>query len=99
MVELDDKVWEKIHKDADDNRQIRIIINILIAVLITITLYFTVGTRIINLHMQRKQAELQCEIDIMNARNAVKIREIESEGMTIEEYLKWCEIRKKDAGK
>lgn len=92
MVQLDEELYNKIKKDADDNRQIRSIIQWIVGLIIFLVLYFTAGRHLLNIQIQKTQAAADREIAILQAQNTVRIREIESEGLTSEEYLKWYKV-------
>lgn len=92
MVQLDEELYNKIKKDADDNRQIRSIIRWIIGLIIFLVLYFTAGQHLLNIQVQKAQAAADREMAILQAQINVRIREIESEGLTTEEYLKWYKI-------
>ena len=92
MVQLDEELYNKIKKDADDNRQIRSIIQWIIGLIIFLVLYFTAGQHLLNIQIQKAQAGADREIAVLKAQNTVRIREIESEGLTTEEYLQWYRV-------
>jgi hypothetical protein len=92
MKELTDTDYAKLVKDADDNRGVLFIVKCTMALVLIMVLYFTVGQRIVNTWFESYHERVKCEIAVMQARNDVLIREIQSEGMTTEEYLKWYEI-------
>ena len=92
MVQLDEELYNKLKKDADDNRQIRSIFRWVVGLIIFLVLYVTVGQYLLNIQVQKAQAAADREIAILQAQNNVRIREIESEGLTTEEYLKWYEV-------
>ena len=92
MKELTDTDYAKLVKDADDNRGVIFIVKCICALIITLVLYFTIGQRIINTWFESYNEQVKCDIAVMRARNDVLIREIQSDGMTTEEYLKWYEI-------
>ena len=92
MKELSETDYAQLIKDADDNRSIMFIVRCIMALVIALVLYFTIGQRIVNTWLESYNERAKCEIAVMRARNDVLIREIQSEGMTTEEYLKWYEI-------
>ena len=92
MKELTDTDYAKLTKDADDNRSIMFIVKCTVALVVALVLYFTIGQRVVNTWFESYNEQVKCEIAVMRARNDVLIREIQSEGMTTEEYLKWYEI-------
>lgn len=92
MIQLDNETYEKLKKDADDNRQIRSIVQWVIGLIIFAILYFTAGQHFINIQIQKSQAAAERELAVLQAQTAVRVREIESEGMTVEEYLNWYSI-------
>ena len=50
----------------------------------------------LELDIQRRQMELQCQMAIVKAENNVEVREIESKGMELDDYIKWLNAREKD---
>ena len=94
MVELNDEVYAKLTKDANDNKQLVRIARIVAIVVIFLLFFFTWGKSMIDLDIQRRRIDLECQEAIVKAENNVRVREIESSGMKIEDYLKWLEIRK-----
>lgn len=95
MIQIEDDVYEKLKKDADDNKQIRHIIHVILAALI-FTLFMVIwGSQLIDLDIQRRTAELQANTAITMAETNRRVMEIESEGMTKTEYFKWLEVRNK----
>ena len=92
MKELTDTDYAKLVKDADDNQSIIFIVRCIMVLVVVLVLYFTIGQRIANTWFESYNEQVKCEIAVMRARNDVLIREIQSEGMTTEEYLKWYEI-------
>ena len=93
MVEVEDNIYEKLKKDANDNRAILRIARTICIFLFIVILLFIYGTRLIDISLEKYRAAVKQEIAIEEANNNVRIREIESSGMTTEEYLKWLEIR------
>ena len=93
MVELNDEVYAKLTKDANDNKQLVRIARIVAIVVIFLLFFFTWGKSMIDLDIQRRRIDLECQEAIVKAENNVRVREIESSGMKIEDYLKWLEIR------
>ena len=93
MVELNDEVYAKLTKDANDNKQLVRIARIVAIVVVFLLFFFTWGKGMIDLDIQRRQIDLECQEAITRAENNVQVREIESSGMEIKDYLKWLEIR------
>ena len=93
MVELNDEVYAKLTKDANDNKQLVRIARITAIVIIFLLFFFTWGKSMIDLDIQRRRIDLECQEAIVRAENNVRVKEIESSGMKIEDYLKWLEIR------
>ena len=93
MVELNDEVYAKLTKDANDNKQLVRIARIAAIVVIFLLFFFTWGKSMIDLDIQRRRIDLECHEAIVRAENNVRVRDIESSGMKIEDYLKWLEIR------
>lgn len=95
MIQIEDADFAKLKKDANDNRQIRLIAQWIIGLIIFLVLYATAGQQLLNIQIQKAQAAADREIAVLQAQNTVRIREIESEGLTTEEYLKWYRIYRK----
>lgn len=93
MVQIEDEIYTKLKKDADDNRQIVRIARIVAAVIIFCILFMSWGTRLIDLDIQRRTAEMQTQIALNQADTNRQIMAIESEGLTKEEYFRWLEVR------
>lgn len=94
MVQIEDEIYDKLKKDADDNRQIVRIVRAIIVVIIFCILFFSWGIRLIDLDIQRRTAELQTQIALTQAETNKQIMTIESEGLTTDEYFKWLNARK-----
>ena len=93
MTTLDDEVYSKLLKDANDNKQLVKIAWAVVTLIIFLVLFIFWGKPMIDISIQQKRVEVECEIAIVQAENAVRVREIESAGMKTEDYLKWLEIR------
>ena len=93
MVQIEDEIYTKLKKDADDNRQIVRIARLVLAVIIFCILFMSWGTRLIDLDIQRRTAEMQTQIALNQADTNRQIMAIESEGLTKEEYFRWLEVR------
>lgn len=92
-VELTQREYSKLKKDADDNRQIVRIVIIISVVLLILVGYFTYGRKATDLFLERQKAAMQNELIIEKAKANVVAREIEQNGMSNEEYFKWLEVR------
>ena len=92
MVQLPDEEYQKLKHDADDNNSIRFIVKCIVGLIVALTLYFTVGVRILNTWVGYYQDSVQCRVEEMRARNDVLIREIQSSGMEMDDYLEWYKI-------
>lgn len=95
MVELEDDVYAKLQKDANDNRQVVNVTKWLVILVMFFVIFFSWGRKIINFDVQRRQAELDCQIALIKAENNVEIREIESSGIDFDDYIKWLIATKK----
>ncbi len=93
MIQIEDEVYSKMKKDADDNKQIVRIIRTVAAVIIFCILFFTWGTRLIDLDIQRRTDEMRSAVAVEQAKTNKQILSIESEGLTMDEYLKWLSVR------
>lgn len=96
MIEINEEDYKKLIKDANDNRSIikGLIIIIIGIVLIISTVNFS--GKLASIIFQQYEANVQMQIALDEAENDVRIRKIESEGLTTEEYLKWLEVRNKE---
>ena len=94
MVQIEDEIYAKLKKDADDNRQIVHIIRAVAVVIIFCILFFSWGIKLIDLDIQRRTAELQTQIALSQAETNKRVMAIEGEGLTIDEYVKWLNARK-----
>lgn len=91
MIQLDDEKYQKLVKDADDNRQIVKIAWSVLATIIFLLIYFTCLLPIINIGIDQTRANMKQQIDIINAANIQ--REIKSSGLSTEDYFRWLEIQ------
>lgn len=80
MVELPDDKYKQLVKDADDNRSIRSITRWMVLFLLFIVFMLSYGCHAIDMQKQRDNAYVQ-----------VEVRDIQSQGMTHEEYIEWLE--------
>lgn len=92
-VELTQREYSKLKKDANDNRQIVRIVIIVSVVLLILVGYFAYGRKATDLFLERQKAAMQNELIIEKAKANVVAREIEQDGMSNEEYFKWLEVR------
>lgn len=93
-MQIEDEVFAKLKKDADDNRQIVHIVRAIAAVIIFCILFFSWGLRLIDLDIQRRSAELQTQMALTQAETNKRVMAIESEGLTTDEYFNWLNARK-----
>ena len=96
MVQLEDEVYAKLKKDADDNRQIVAIVRWVVIAIIFLSTFFFWGKQILDMDIRRRQMELECQLAITKAENNVEVRKIESEGMDLDDYILWLNAREKD---
>ena len=95
MVQMEDEVYEKLKKNADDNLQVKKIIRLIISVIVLLVLYFGVISKIIDVQIKKYDAQIQQEVAVIQAETNVKVREIESSGMSMDDYIRWLDIQKK----
>lgn len=93
---VDDAEFQKLRKDADDNRQIVFIVKLVVSLIIFCILFFSWGVRLIDLDIQRRTAEMQDQIELQQARVNKEVMRIESIDMSNEDYFKWLEVRNHD---
>ena len=96
MIQLDDAVYAKLKKDADDNRQIIGIMRITLLSIILLIAFFCWGRPMLDLDIQKRQANMEREIALTNAETNAEIREIESKGLSFDDYICWLNAREKD---
>lgn len=96
MINLEDDIYKKLVKDANDNKQLVRIAWAVVSLVVFIVLFIFWGKPIIDMDVRRRQVDLECEIAIVQAENAVRVREIESAGMKTEDYLKWLDIQERN---
>ncbi len=95
MVHIEEQDFNKMKKDADDNRQIIRIVRYAAFLIVFLFIFFSWGYRLLDLDIQRRQSELQCQMAIEQAKNNVEIKEIESYGMSFDDYIRWLNAREK----
>lgn len=95
MVQMEDEVYEKLKKNADDNLQVKKIIRLIVSVIVLLVLYFGVISKIIDVQIKKYDAQIQQEVAVIQAETNVKVREIESSGMSMDDYIRWLDIQKK----
>lgn len=83
MVELPDDKYQQLVKDADDNRAIRTIARWMVFILLFVIFMLSYGCHAIDMQKQRDNARVQ-----------VEVRDIQSQGMSHEEYIEWLEASK-----
>lgn len=96
MVEIEEEVLEKLKKDAADNNSIVKLAKIIALFILGVIIVFIYGTRLIDISLEQYRANVECQIAITKAENNVRIREIESAGMSTEDYLRWLEATSND---
>ena len=87
QVQLENKVYEKLKHDADDNKAIIKIVKWVCILLIFLVCHVGFGNRLINMCLDR-----------LEAHNTVYIRNVEMADMSTEDYLKWYEIKSSSSG-
>lgn len=93
MVEINDADYKQLVKDANDNKTMVKIARWIVGLIVFLVIFFSWGTKLIDLDVQRRTIELQNRMEIKQAETNRQIFSIESEGMTKEEYFKWLEVR------
>lgn len=93
MVEINDADYKQLVKDANDNKQMVKIARWIVGLIVFLVIFFSWGTKLIDLDIQRRTTELQNQMALTQAETNRQIFSIESEGMTKEEYFKWLEVR------
>ena len=96
MVEVEEEVLEKLKKDANDNNAIVRLAKIIALLVLGVIIVFIYGTRLIDISLEQYRASVECQIEITKAENNVHIREIESAGISTEDYLRWLEVTSND---
>jgi len=95
MVQLDDTAYTKLKKDADDNNQLLRLIRMGLIFLAFVIVFVTWGTKYLDVQIQAREAQIRSEAIVIEAQANKRAREIESAGLTNEEYFKWLEVRNK----
>lgn len=93
MVQLEDADFAKLKKDADDNKQVVAIVRWIAFIIAFLFIFFCWGKPLLELDIQRRQVEIQCQMAIVKAKNNVEVREIESKGMELDDYIRWLNAR------
>ena len=93
MVQIEDELYNKLKNDADDNKTIVRIIRVIVCFIIFCILFFNWGGKLIDLDIQRRNAELQNQIALEQAETNKHVMSIESEGLTTNEYFEWLRVR------
>lgn len=93
MVEVEETVYEKLLKDANDNRAVLRIARIIAVSIVCLAFLFIFVSKYVDISLETYRAEVRNSVAIMDAKTTVQIREIESEGMTTEQYLKWLAVK------
>ena len=93
MVQLDDEQYQKLVKDADDNRQMVRIARYILITILAIILYFTYISPLLQIHVSMVRERAEQSLALSEANNNVRIMQIESEGLTTEEYFTWLKLR------
>lgn len=96
LIQLDDAVYAKLKKDADDNRQIIGIMRVVLLTIVLLIAFFCWGRPMLDLDIQKRQANTQREIALIEAETNTEIREIESKGLSFDDYICWLNAREKD---
>ncbi len=92
MIEVEEETYKQLLKDASDNRSlIRMVKYGLIFAFFMIVLLIY-GIKIIDISLIKMRTSAECQAAILKAENNVRVRELESAGMTTNEYLKWLKI-------
>ena len=92
MVKMEDEDYQKLKHDADDNLAVRSVIRWVAGIVIFCILYFTSGIKLVNSFVAKGQATIECDILVMQAKNAAQVRSIEQGEMSMDDYLRWYEI-------
>lgn len=99
MVTIDEKEYNRLKKDADDNRQITKLVIIVLSIILAIICYLGFGNRFVDISIEKYRASTLQEIAISNAENQVRIREIERGNLSFEDYIRWLEATNNSASK
>ena len=94
MIELTEESFEKLKKDADDNKQLVKIFITLAFIFVFLMVFIFWGKDMLELSVYRHRSELDRQIAIEQAENNVRIREIEQGDLSMDDYIKWLNARK-----
>lgn len=93
MIEVSVEEYEKLVKEADDNASIIRITRIVIIGIICLVVIFTMLKPAFDVWLEEQKFENQLTNAKIEAANNKQVMDIESEGLSNEEYFKWLEVR------
>lgn len=93
QVEEDD--YRRIVKDANDNRSLVRIARWITVTIVFLCMFFGFGCNAIQISLTKYRAKVDAENALVEAQTNVQIRQIESEGLSTEEYFEWLRVRGK----
>lgn len=96
MVQIEDDVYTKMLKDADDNKALIHITRCICATIIGLIIFFFVGLPWVSIQLDNYKNDILLNNSVKQAEINVQIREIESKGLTTQEYLDWLKIKQVD---
>lgn len=93
MVELSDEVYEKLKKDADDNKSLLSIVRTVCGLIFAVLVMITIVIPAYGIWLEARKTEVAMASARIEAINNRGIMEVEKNGLTNEEYFKWLEVR------
>lgn len=81
-MEISEDVYEKLKRDADDNKAVRSVARWIVLLIFIVIFMGFYGCHAIDMQKQREQAQVNAEV-----------RAIESQGMDQEEYIEWLKAK------
>lgn len=94
-IQLEEDDYRKIIKDANDNRSLVRIARWITVAIVFLFIFFSFGCNAIQISLTKYRTKVDAENALVEARTNVQIRQIESEGLSTEEYFEWLRVRGK----
>jgi len=93
ITQIDSEELMELRKNANDNKQIVKLSKVITFGIIFLVIYFTWIVNLCNVLTKRFEADILAQTTITQAQANVQAREIESDGLTNEEYFEWLKVR------
>lgn len=96
-VQIEDDTYAQLLKDANDNNAIikvaKMVLATIIALILLVTIVIPSVNAYINISIDKARIEMEHVMAIEEAKINAQVREIESVGMSNEEYIQWIKVR------